>query len=63
MNGPNTLYSAPAKDFTDITSGNNEAFLDCSAYPGLEQEALQRRTGLERADRVFRRVPHGNGAF
>jgi subtilase family serine protease len=61
VNGPNTLYSAPAKDFTDITSGNNEAFLDCSAYPGLSKKLCNAGAGWDGPTGLG--VPHGNGAF
>ena len=61
VDGPNTLYSAPAKDFTDITSGNNEAILDCSAYPGVSKKLCNAGSGWDGPTGLG--VPHGNGAF
>jgi hypothetical protein len=61
VDGPNTLYSAPAKDFTDITSGNNEAILDCSAYPGVSKKLCNAGAGWDGPTGLG--IPHGIGAF
>jgi subtilase family serine protease len=61
VDGPNTLYSAPAADFTDITSGNNEAILTCSQYPGISKKLCNAGTGWDGPTGIG--IPHGLGAF
>jgi subtilase family serine protease len=61
VDGPNTLYAAPAADFTDVTSGNNEAGLDCAAYPGISKKLCNAGAGWDGPTGIG--IPHGLGAF
>ena len=61
VDGPNTLYADPATDFTDITSGNNEALLNCSAYPGISSKLCNAGKGWDGPTGLG--MPHGLGAF
>jgi len=61
VDGPNTLYADPATDFTDITSGNNEALLDCSAYPGISSKLCNAGKGWDGPTGLG--IPHGLAAF
>jgi subtilase family serine protease len=62
VNGPNTLYSAPAADFTDVTSGNNEVGGPaCSDYPGLKQSVCTAGPGWDGPTGLG--TPHGLAAF
>jgi subtilase family serine protease len=61
VEGPNTLYAAPAADFTDVTSGNNEALLDCSAYPGISEKICNAGPGWDGPTGIG--MPDGLGAF
>jgi subtilase family serine protease len=61
VNGPKSLYSAPAADFTDITSGNNEAYHQCASYPGVSAALCNAGPGWDGPTGLG--VPHGLGAF
>ncbi|HET9170984.1 MAG TPA: S8 family serine peptidase [Actinospica sp.] len=61
VEGPNTLYAAPAADFTDITSGTNEALLTCASYPGISKKLCDAGTGWDGPTGIG--VPDGLGAF
>jgi subtilase family serine protease len=61
VDGPNTLYAAPAADFTDVTSGNNEAFLNCAAYPGVSKKLCNAGPGWDGPTGIG--IPNGLGAF
>ncbi|MFJ4844500.1 MULTISPECIES: hypothetical protein [unclassified Streptomyces] len=61
VDGPRTLYRAPAAAFTDITSGNNEAYHTCADYPGLSASVCNARAGWDGP--TGRGMPHGLGAF
>jgi subtilase family serine protease len=61
VDGPNTLYAAPAADFTDVTSGNNEAFLNCATYPGISKKLCNAGAGWDGPTGIG--IPHGLGAF
>ena len=61
VDGPNTLYAAPAADFTDVTSGNNEAFANCAAYPGVSKKLCNAGPGWDGPTGIG--IPNGLGAF
>ena len=61
VEGPNTLYAAPAADFTDVTSGNNEALLTCAAYPDISKKICNAGTGWDGPTGIG--IPNGLGAF
>jgi subtilase family serine protease len=61
VHGPKSLYAAPAADFTDITSGNNEAYHQCASYPGVGAALCTAGPGWDGP--TGRGVPHGRGAF
>ena len=61
VEGPNTLYAAPVADFTDVTSGNNEAFLNCAAYPGVSEKLCNAGPGWDGPTGIG--IPNGLGAF
>lgn len=61
VQGPNTLYTAPPSDFTDITSGNNETYHSCGAYPGVSTSLCNAGPGWDGPTGIG--VPHGLGAF
>jgi hypothetical protein len=62
VNGPNTLYAAPARDFTDVTTGNNEVGGPaCADYTGLSQSVCTAGPGWDGPTGLG--VPHGLAAF
>ena len=65
VHGPNTLYAAPAADFTNITSGNNdfsgEGILTCAQFPGVSAKLCDGGKGWNGPTGIG--VPHGLGAF
>jgi subtilase family serine protease len=61
VNGPNTLYAAPASDFNDITSGNNELLDQCSKYTGVSQAVCNAGPGWDGPTGLG--SPHGLAAF
>ncbi|PWI15771.1 peptidase S8 [Streptomyces sp. Act143] len=61
VQGPNTLYKARSSDFTDITSGNNETYHACAAYPGVSTSLCTAGPGWDGPTGIG--VPHGLGAF
>jgi subtilase family serine protease len=65
VNGPNTLYSAPASDFTNITSGNNDfsgqGAMTCAQFPGVSEKLCDGGKGWNGPTGLG--VPHGLGAF
>jgi subtilase family serine protease len=61
VNGPNTLYASSAKNFNDITSGNNEEGDQCSNYPGVSQSLCNAGVGWDGPTGLG--TPHGLGAF
>lgn len=61
IDGPQRLYHAPATDFTDVTSGNNEAFHQCASYPGVSPSLCNAGTGWDGPTGLG--IPHGLGAF
>ena len=44
-----------------MTSGNNEAFLNCAAYPGISKKLCNAGTGWDGPTGIG--IPHGLGAF
>ena len=63
VDGPNTLYAAPAADFTDITSGNNEAFQTCAQFQDQDVSKKLCNAGAGWDGPTGIGVPHGLGAF
>lgn len=61
VDGPKSLYQAPAADFTDVTSGNNEAYHQCATYPGVSTSLCNAGPGWDGPTGLG--VPHGLGAF
>ncbi|SEO54385.1 hypothetical protein SAMN05216267_103032 [Actinacidiphila rubida] len=61
VDGPKGLYRAPAADFTDIVSGDNEAYHQCASYPGVSPALCTAGPGWDGP--TGRGVPHGLGAF
>lgn len=62
VNGPNTLYAAPAKDFTDVTTGNNEiGGPACADYAGVSQSVCTAGPGWDGPTGLG--VPHTLAAF
>ena len=65
VNGPNTLYAAPASDFTNITSGNNDfsgqGALTCPQFPGISEKLCDAGKGWNGPTGIG--IPHGLGAF
>lgn len=61
VDGPNTLYRAPAADFNDITSGNNEAFNQCSSFPDSSPAVCNAGPGWDGPSGLG--SPHGLAAF
>ena len=65
VNGPNTLYAAPAADFTNITSGNNDfsgqGALTCAQFPGVSEKLCDGGKGWNGPTGIG--IPHGLGAF
>jgi hypothetical protein len=61
VEGPNTLYAAPAKDFNDVTSGNNEALHNCADYPGVDKSLCNAGPGWDGPTGLG--TPHGLAAF
>lgn len=61
VDGPNTLYGAPAADFTDITSGSNEDLYECASYPGVSAKLCNAGKGWDGPTGIG--IPHGLGAF
>jgi subtilase family serine protease len=65
VHGPNTLYAAPAADFTNITSGNNDfsgqGALTCAQFPGVSEKLCDGGKGWNGPTGIG--VPHGLGAF
>lgn len=61
VNGPNTLYRAPASDFTDITSGSNEEFYECASFAGVSAKLCNGGKGWDGPTGLG--MPHGLGAF
>jgi hypothetical protein len=65
VNGPNTLYSAPASDFTNITSGNNDfsgqGATTCAQFPGVSEKLCDGGKGWNGPTGLG--VPHGLSAF
>lgn len=61
VDGPNTLYKAPAADFNDITSGNNEVFNQCASFPDSSPAVCNAGVGWDGPTGIG--SPHGLGAF
>ncbi|MFI5998484.1 S8 family serine peptidase [Streptomyces sp. NPDC051362] len=61
VDGPGSLYRAPKANFTDITSGNNEAYHQCASYPGVSATLCNAGPGWDGPTGLG--VPHGLGAF
>lgn len=61
VNGPKTLYGAPASDFTDITTGDNEAWQKCSDFRDITATLCNAATGWDGPTGLG--MPHGLGAF
>ncbi|MFJ3763067.1 peptidase S8 [Streptomyces sp. NPDC090080] len=61
VQGPNTLYQAPASDFTDVTDGNNEDYHQCADYPGIKASLCNTGSGWDGPTGIG--IPHGLGAF
>ena len=65
VHGPNTLYAAPASDFTDITSGNNDGdgqyAVTCAQFPGVSEKLCNAGKGWDGPTGIG--IPHGLGAF
>lgn len=61
VQGPNTLYEAPASAFTDITGGNNEDYHQCADYPGVKASLCNAGAGWDGPTGIG--MPHGLDAF
>ncbi|WP_319657748.1 S8 family serine peptidase [Streptomyces sp. MI02-7b] len=61
VDGPRTLYRAPAAAFTDITAGNNETYHLCADYPGLSTSVCSAGKGWDGPTGLG--MPHGLAAF
>ncbi|MBY8882553.1 S8 family serine peptidase [Actinacidiphila acidipaludis] len=61
VDGPRSLYRAPASAFTDIASGDNEDYHQCASYPGVSPKLCTAGTGWDGP--TGRGVPHGLAAF
>ncbi len=59
--GPNTLYSAAASNFRDITSGNNEVQDQCKNYAGVSASVCNAGKGWDGPTGLG--SPQGLGAF
>jgi subtilase family serine protease len=59
--GPNTLYTAAASNFRDITSGNNEVQDQCKNYAGLSTAVCNAGKGWDGPTGLG--TPQGLGAF
>ncbi|MFD4540297.1 S8 family serine peptidase [Streptomyces bauhiniae] len=61
VQGPNSLYEAPASAFTDVTGGNNEDYHQCADYPGVKASLCNAGTGWDGPTGIG--MPHGLDAF
>lgn len=61
VDGPNTLYRAPAADFNDVLSGNNEVYNRCSSFPDSSPVVCNAGAGWDGPTGLG--TPHGLGAF
>jgi hypothetical protein len=61
VDGPNTLYRAPAADFNDVTSGNNEGYNECAAFPDSSPAVCNAGPGWDGPSGLG--SPHGLAAF
>ncbi|MFC4033281.1 peptidase S8 [Streptomyces polygonati] len=61
VNGPKSLYGAPAADFTDIVSGDNESYHLCADYSGVSASLCTAGPGWDGPTGLG--MPHGLGAF
>ncbi|WP_316783566.1 S8 family serine peptidase [Streptomyces sasae] len=61
VQGPNTLYQAPASGFTDVTGGTNQDYHQCADYPGIRASLCTAGPGWDGLTGIG--MPHGLGAF
>ncbi|WP_329454130.1 S8 family serine peptidase [Streptomyces sp. NBC_01497] len=61
VNGPMSLYSAPAADFEDVTTGNNEIYHACADYTGISASVCNAGPGWDGPTGLG--IPDGLGAF